>query len=224
MQTWLDTFWIFIALTNLILVSSVRLTFMIRLVAVQGFLIGSLPFFIGSEAYGMRALALALTACTLKGFVFPFFLRRALKNLKSGGEAKFFIPHAFSILFGVLILGLSVRIASKLPLLGPMPSEFAVPVSFAMVLTGLFVIATRARALSQVLGFLVLENGIYAMSSALFVSQPAMVELGMLLDVFVAVFVMGIAVFHISREFDHIDTSRLTSLSDWNPEGEEKNL
>jgi hydrogenase-4 component E len=90
-----------------------------------------------------------------------------------------------------------------------------VPLALSTILIGLFVVISRIKALSQVLGFLILENGIYAFGAALLLEQPLVVELGVLLDVFVAVFVMGIAIFHISREFDHIDTDALDQLADW---------
>ena len=64
------------------------------------------------------------------------------------------------------------------------------------------------------LGFLVMENGIYAFGVGLVLESPLLVELGVLLDVFVAVLVMGIIIFHISREFDHIDTHELSTLRD----------
>jgi len=63
-----------------------------------------------------------------------------------------------------------------------------------------------------VLGYLVLENGIFAFGVALVEEQPFLVEIGILLDVFAAVFIMGIAIFHINREFDHIDTDKLSNL------------
>ena len=59
-----------------------------------------------------------------------------------------------------------------------------------------------------------MENGIYAFGMAFAVEEPLLVEMGILLDVFVAVFVMGITIYHISREFDHIDTDRLSALKD----------
>jgi hydrogenase-4 component E len=67
----------------------------------------------------------------------------------------------------------------------------------------------------QVLGYLVMENGIYTFGVGLVQGTPMLVELAILLDVFVGVFVMGIAIFHISRAFDHIDTERLRALRDW---------
>jgi hydrogenase-4 component E len=93
-------------------------------------------------------------------------------------------------------------------------SPLIVPVALFTSLIGLFVIISRKKALTQVLGYLVLENGIYAFGVGLVHNAPLVVELGVLLDVFVAVFVMGIAIFHINRQFDHIDTDRMVLLKD----------
>ena len=73
---------------------------------------------------------------------------------------------------------------------------------------------SRRKALTQVMGYLVLENGIYLFGITLGREAPLLVEMGVSLDVFVAVFVMGIIIFHISREFDHIDVDQLASLKD----------
>jgi hydrogenase-4 component E len=89
-----------------------------------------------------------------------------------------------------------------------------VPAAFFTCLVGLVLLITRSKAITQVLGYLTLENGVYAFGAAVALDMPILVELGILLDVFVGVFVMGIAIFHISRQFDHIDTDRLVSLSD----------
>jgi len=83
-----------------------------------------------------------------------------------------------------------------------------------MTLIGFFLIMSRRIAISQVLGYLVLENGVFVFGMALVPEQPYLVELGILLDIFVGVFVMGIIIFHINREFDHIDVHRLADLKD----------
>ncbi|HSV94053.1 MAG TPA: NADH-quinone oxidoreductase subunit K, partial [Desulfobacterales bacterium] len=79
---------------------------------------------------------------------------------------------------------------------------------------GLMVIVSRRKAVTQVLGYLAMENGIYAFGMAFAIQEPLLVEMGVLLDVFAGVLVMGIAIYNISREFDHIDTDRLTALKD----------
>ena len=91
-------------------------------------------------------------------------------------------------------------------------SSLAVSVGLATMLIGLFVIVSRRKAITQVLGYIVVENGIYAVGVALVGGVPLLVELGVLLDVFVAVFIMSIAAYHISREFDHIDVDQLDRL------------
>ena len=91
---------------------------------------------------------------------------------------------------------------------------FAVPVAFTAVFTGLFMVIARKKALTQVIGFLVFENGITLFGAAVMREHPVIVELGILLDVLVLVFIMGIAVNQINREFSHIDSDRLNSLDD----------
>jgi hydrogenase-4 component E len=76
------------------------------------------------------------------------------------------------------------------------------------------VLTTRRKALTQVAGYLMLENGIYLFGLTQTESVPFLLELGVLLDVFAAVFIMGIVVFHINREFDSLDSARLTELRD----------
>jgi hydrogenase-4 component E len=76
------------------------------------------------------------------------------------------------------------------------------------------VLVTRRKAVTQVVGYLMLENGVFLFGQTLARDLPFAVELGILLDLLVGVFVMGIAIHHISREFDHIDTERLDSLQE----------
>ena len=88
----------------------------------------------------------------------------------------------------------------------------SMPVALFMIFVGLFVIISRRTALSQILGYIILENGVYAFGMVILAEVPVLVELGVLLDAFVAVFVMGVAIYHISREFDHVDADQLDTL------------
>jgi hydrogenase-4 component E len=117
--------------------------------------------------------------------------------------------------FCIFTFMISMWLGTRLPMPSPVFSTLIVPVSFATILCGFFIIISRTKALTQVLGYLVIENGIYVFGMVLLHEQPVLVELAILLDIFVAVFVMGIAIFHISREFDHIDTQHLSQLRDW---------
>jgi hydrogenase-4 component E len=90
--------------------------------------------------------------------------------------------------------------------------DLVVPAALFTVLTGVFLIVARRKALTQCLGYLVLENGIYGFGMTAVGDVPALVELGVLLDAFVAVLVMAVAIYHIQEEFEHLDTDQLDTL------------
>jgi len=90
----------------------------------------------------------------------------------------------------------------------------SIPVALSTVIIGLLILTTRNKALTQVVGYLILENGIYVFGLSQAERVPFLVEVGVLLDVFAGVFIMGIVVFHINREFDSLDSARLTELRD----------
>ena len=89
------------------------------------------------------------------------------------------------------------------------------PVAFSTMITGLFLVISRKKAITQAIGFLIFENGISVFGMSMMIHHAVIVELGILLDVLVLVFVMGITVFHIRHEFQHIDADRLTQLGDF---------
>jgi hydrogenase-4 component E len=96
----------------------------------------------------------------------------------------------------------------------PLFASPLIPAAMAMALCGLFLIIARRQALTQVIGYLVFENGIYLFGLAISAKNPLLVELGVLLDVFVGVFVMGIVIYHINREFDSISVEDLRMLKE----------
>jgi len=81
-------------------------------------------------------------------------------------------------------------------------------------LIGFILLTTRVKALSQVLGYLVLENGIYLFSLLLVEAIPLVVEMGMLLDLFVTIFIISIITNHINRAFSSLDTRKLATLKE----------
>jgi hydrogenase-4 component E len=210
----LDTVLICIVLTSFLLLGSSRIGTCIRVAALQGILLGFLTLAARADL-SLRAPILALASTGLKGVAFPWLLSRALRDADVRREVEPFVGYNLSLLIGTATLAASLWLAARLPQPNPEVSSLVVPVALFTTLVGLFLIVSRRTALMQVLGYLVLENGIYAFGVGLVGGTPMLVELGVLLDLFVAVFVMGIAVFHINREFDHIDTDRLTALEDW---------
>jgi len=207
-----DLIFVLLILTGFVFLGSGRLQFAIRTLALQGILLGLIPLLGNWQGLWGRVLSIATISLVIKGLVLPYFLTRAMHKSKVMHEDHPFVGFTASMLVGIICLGASFWLASRLPVIASMPSQIAVAVSFFYLFVGLFVIMSRRKALTQVLGYLVLENGAYIFGVAYAIEAPFLVELGVLLDVFVAVFVMGIIIFHISKSFDHIDTDQLSTL------------
>lgn len=214
MKLIIDALIVVLILTNLRLIASSRIASCIYVVALQGILLGLLPLLVGVEAVTIRAYVLSGITIVLKGMIFPWLLLRALDAVNVRREIEPLVGYTTSLLVGAVLLALAMWLGRRLPLPVSAASPFMVPLALFTIMIGLFAIVSRRKALTQVLGYLVMENGIYAFGLTFARQEPLLVEIGTLLDVFMAVFVMGIAIFHISREFDHIDTDRLSLLRD----------
>ncbi|MBP8949993.1 MAG: hypothetical protein KBG73_14220 [Candidatus Promineofilum sp.] len=214
MQAYTDLVLITVALTNLALTGVASLGTCIRVMALQGVLLGIVTVTVQQEGVSIHTLVFVTIAVVLKGFVFPRLLLRAVREADVRREVEPFVGFTFSLLIGTLALPAAMWLGARLPAATPQAPPLAAPVAFHAILVGLFLIVSRRKAITQVLGYLAMENGIFLFGVGLVRQATLLVELGILLDVFVAVFVMGIAIFHISREFDHMDTDRLSSLKE----------
>jgi hydrogenase-4 component E len=211
---WAEVAIIVAAMANLVLLGSSRLRLCIRAVAVQGIALGLFTLFAHANDLTIHVFILATMGVALKGLAFPALLFRTLQNMEVRREDRPSLGYTASILSGIVMLAAALWMSARLPSLGVNVSPLVLPMALWTILVGLFTVVARPQAVSQVLGYLVLENGIFAFGVALVGEMPFLVEMGGLLDVFVAVFVMGIAIFHINREFDHLDTDRLSALKD----------
>jgi hydrogenase-4 component E len=212
MQQWLEFATVLILLSNLAMLGLGELGACVRLVAAQGVLLGIFTLIVEADALTARLLAIAVISIAVKGYVFPYFLFRGMRAADIQREVEPSVGYVSSIIGGLMMLAASMWIAARIPLPLVTQSFFPVSVALSTIFTGLFLVISRRKALSQVIGYLVFEGGIYMFGITAVGEIPFLVEFGVLLDAFVAVFVMGIAVNHIKREFDHIDADQLSSL------------
>jgi len=197
---------------NLLSLGSSRLPLLIRAVSLQGMVLGVMPMLIERESMDWRLSLTALATILGKGLVIPALLRRAMRAANIERELKPFIDFVPSLLLGAGGTIAAVALARALPLLPEHAGTLLVPGAIASILTGFILLIGRAKAISQVCGYLILENGIYLFGLLLIHSTPLLVESGILLDVTVGVFVIGIIVDRIQRAFDSLDTRKLTVL------------
>lgn len=201
-----------VVLTDFGILGTTRLSTCIRALAVQGFLLGLLPLALAPQL-SVHAVGLAIGTVGIKAIFLPWFLTWAIREAAVRREIEPSVGFIASLLLGAVALILSFAISVRLPL-PEQDQALLVPVSLATLIIGFIILTTRRKALTQVVGYLLLENGIYLFGLTQAESVPFLLELGVLLDVFVGVFIMGIVVFHINREFDSLDSARLTELKD----------
>jgi len=197
---------------NLLALGSSRVPSLIRAVSIQGVLLGMMPLLLEDKNLDWRVVLVALATVVGKGVVIPSLLRRAMRAANIEREIQPFLGYVPSLLLGAGGTIAAVALARALPLLPEHAGSLLVPGAIASVLTGFILMIARVKAISQVCGYLVLENGIYLFGLLLFDSTPLLVESGILLDVTVGVFIIGIIVDRIQRAFDSLDTRKLTTL------------
>jgi len=196
---------------NLVALGSSRLPSLIRVAAFQGVVLGLMPLVMEPEL-GVLAGLIASATVLMKGLVIPGLLRRAMRAARIERDLAPLIGFLPSLLLGAAGMMGAVALARQLPLLPEHRNSLLVPGAAATVFTGLLLLVGRTKAISQVCGYLILENGIYLFGLLLLGSTPLLVEGGILLDLTVAVFVTGIIVDRIQRAFDSLDTRKLTAL------------
>ena len=215
MGAWTDLLFILLLVLDLFVLASSRLRAGIRAVAAQGALLGLMPVVLaGAGAETGHVAVLGLGALSVKGVGIPWLLARATRESTVHREEAPLLGYVPTMVLGAMGVVAAVWFASDLALPVPGAHRLLVPTAIGTVWSGLLLIVTRRKAVGQVLGFLVLENGVFVLGLLLSDFMPAMVEVGVLLDLFAAVFVMGLVMFDIQRAFGSLDTEKLASLED----------
>jgi hydrogenase-4 component E len=215
MSRWTDLIFILVVVLDFVVLASARLRPAIRLVAAQGALLALLPPALATgEHQTFHVVALALGALAVKGIGIPMMMMWAMREASTHRELRPIVGFVPSMILGAVGVVAAFAFAGQLPLPTPEKHPLLVPTSLATVWTGLLLVVSRRKAVAQVLGFLVLENGVFVFGVLLSDFMPVMVEAGVLLDLLAAVFVMGIVMFHIQREFSSLDTGKLSALKD----------
>ena len=201
-----------VVLTDFWVLGTGRLSSTIRAAACQGALLAMLPLALHHDA-SPHMLALALGTLLVKAFWLPRLLTRAIREATDRREVEPLLGFNMSLVLGAVAVAVAFSISPGLPIPG-LRSDLLVPVALSTVMIGLIVLTTRRKAVTQVVGYLVLENGIYVFGLSQAERVPFLVDVGVLLDVFAGVFVMGIVVFHMNRAFDSLDTSNFAELEE----------
>lgn len=208
-----DVLLVLVILLNFFMLGSSRIRSVIRVASGQGLLLGVL-LILAHGHLEWRGLLLGVVAMALKGGIIPAMLQRALRDVGIRREVEPLLGFGASLLLVGATTALAVLFASTLPLAPQHADSLLVPASLATFMSGFLLLVTRRKAITQVVGYLTLENGVFIFGLTLVEAMPLLVEVGVLLDVLVGIFVMGIIIDRIQREFSSIDTETLSALRD----------
>jgi hydrogenase-4 component E len=214
-SSWTGFVFVGVVVLDLLILASSRLRGAIRTVALQGAVLAALPPALATDRHHLgHVVLLALGALVVKGLVVPGMMLWAMREAAIRREQEPIVGFVPSVLLGAAGVAAAFVFAGDLPLPIPARHPLLVPTALATVWTGLLLVVSRRKAVAQVLGFLVVENGVFVVGVLLSDIMPVMVEAGVLLDLLAAIFVMGLVMFHINREYASLDTSRLANLRD----------
>jgi len=191
-----------------------QLSALVGLLTTQGVLLAALAALLAANDHSVELYAVAVGVLLLKAIVLPAVLRRVLRESGEALETKPLVNVPASILAASLLTLLAYAVSRPLVQLDPTPTTHAVPVGIAMVLLGFFVLVTRRRALSQVVGFLLLDNGIATTAFLVTAGVPVIVELAVSLDLLLVVLVLQVLFARLRSTFGGTDIDELRELSD----------
>ena len=196
------------------MISQRRILSLINLFAWQG-LILSVSTFVVAYSTGQHHLyySAALTLL-LKVLVLPWLLHRLIRKLRIRWDVEVLINIPATMLVGIALVIFAFDLAAPISQLSASLTRGLIGIALASVLLSFLMMLTRRKAVSQVVGFLAMENGLFFAATSATHGMPLVVELGIALDVLVATFIFGIFFFQIRETFDSLDISHMEKLKD----------
>jgi hydrogenase-4 component E len=194
-----------------------RLLGLIRIMALQGAVVSLVPFLLEKhEKTTLLSLGFLLVVVIIKGIVVPAMLMFATRKIQIRKEVEPIISYNASIFVGLLIIYMSVFVSARMYLSALTSYPLLLPAAFTTLAAGLFLLMARRKAITQIIGYLMMENGIY-LAGAVLAKQATtqhIVEFGVLLDLLVGVMIMGIILHRINHSYEDADTAFLEQLKD----------
>ena len=148
----------------------------------------------------------------LKAVVMPHYLERMRSRLEVNRESEPYVNHASSLILAGLLVLLAYAVTRPMMLVSALPTRSGIPLAMGLIFVGFFVILSRKKALTQIVGFLVLENGVVLLAALGTFGIPLIVEIGVFLDLLMGFLVMQVLVYHIHGTFESINVDQLNQL------------
>ena len=216
MQTYLYFFSILVLVSAFMLVSNKRVTGYVRTFRLQSVLIALCAGMLGIDSLlqgkGFELLIVCIITFAVKVVLIPNLLKSTIQKVEYKVEKDFFLNIPVSIIICCGIFLLTYFMVTRIEGLTDTDTIVYLVNSISVVLIGLFFMISRKKAIGQIIGFLLIENGIFMAAILATRGIPMIIELGIFLDVLTAVLIMGILVYKINENFESIDINKLKKL------------
>ena len=200
-----------ILVSTFLILGSTRLYSCVRAFGIQSFLLASVAGIVAYSTGKNDIYIVALLTLVIKAAVIPYIFIYIIREIKVKREVELYVNVSPSLIIGGVLVVISYYLIRSINLISEL-SGFALSASMSLVSIGLFVMISRKKAIMQMLGILIMENGLFLGAISLTYGMPLLVELGIFFDVLVGVLIMGILIFRINRTFESIDTDMLKTL------------
>jgi len=196
------------------MLSQRRVVGLVNLLALQGSILFAATLLLAWRTGQAHLYVSAALTLGLKVVFLPWLLHRLIQRLGVYWDADPLLNISGTMLAGLLIVVFSFGLAQPITALASTATRSAIGIAVAVILLAFLTMITRRKAMSQVIGFLSMENGLFFGAMSATYGMPMIVELGVALDVLVAMLVLGVFFFQIREQFDSLDLHNLESLKE----------
>jgi hydrogenase-4 component E len=201
-------------LISFAMLSQRRIVTLVDLLAAQGGLLAIATLLLAWRSGQPHLYLSALLTIALKVAFLPWLLYRLIRRLEVYWDTESLLNISGTMLVGLVIVVFAFGLAQPITQLANTTMRSAIGIAIAVVLLAFLMMITRRKAMSQVIGFLSMENGLFFGAMSATYGMPMVIELGVALDVLVAVLVLGVFFFQIREQFDSLDLHHLESLKE----------
>ncbi len=196
------------------MLSQRRVVRLVKLLSLQGVLLAGATLLLAWRTGETHLYLSALLTIGLKVILLPLVLHRLIRRLGVYWDSEPLINISGTMLIGLLVVIFAFGLAQPIAALASTAARNGIGIAVAVVLLSFLMMITRRKAMSQVVGFLSMENGLFFGAMSATYGMPMIVELGVALDVLVAMLVLGVFFFQIREQFDSLDLHHLESLKE----------
>ncbi len=202
-----------VLLSVLFAFASSRLPVLIRILAFQGVVVSIVPFFLGHDM-ATGSIVFTLATLTIRGIIIPWSIYSMIKKMGIKREMETVVGYNVSVFVSLLLIVAAPMLSHKFNLTFFSGSTLITPTAITLVVAGMFLLMARRNAIAMVLGYIMMENGIYLVGTSFSARTQHIVEFGILLDVLAGVMIMAIMLQSMSHKYDNLDTALLRELKE----------